>query len=217
MPWQDPTDYPANAIPTASGTSNLNINAKVIAKIRQLYDFLHGDESLDFLFRGSPNTDIRFQLADNAGATKFAALGSSNGTVFAVDSTGQLRAGYIDSVTIAAQFPGTMSVATKVNNLRILAPYTFAATELATVCDNTMGIGTGGTATWSIVNSSAGTLGTLRVTPGNTIGTALISAISIPKHSVFTFNALETGGGAAPGQDFNIQIRGYRTGTIYPG
>lgn len=212
MVWTDPADFPANSIPTASGTSTTNINQNVVAKLRQLYDFLHGDESLDFLLKSS--ADMKFQLADNGGTTMWSLRGSSNGTVVAFDSTGQLRAGKLDAVVIAAQFPGNMSTGIKVNNLRILTPYTFAATELATVCDDTMGIGTGGTATWRIVNSSAGTLGTVKVTPGNSVGTTLISAISIPKNSIFTYDAVAVGGGAAPGRDFNLQVRGYRTGTI---
>lgn len=108
---------------------------------------------------------------------------------------------------IAAQFPGTAIVGNKVGNVRILAPYTFTATELAMSCDDVNGVGTGGTLSWAaVINGSR--VGTISITPGFDYNTSVISMGVITKNDIITFDTLSIGSSGTAGNDINIQIRG---------
>lgn len=214
MTWNDPTNFAANAIPTTSGSESANINTKYTSKITQLHNFLVGSDTESYLFKATAGSDYKIQLGGSIGATFFTLLNYAGGTVVKIDDTGQLRGGYLDAEVIAAQFPGTVSIATKVNNVRVLAPYAFTANELAASCDDDIPP-SGSSMIWRVVNSSAGTLGSITITAGNSIGSNNITAASITKNTVFTFDCVQKGA-TNPGQDINIQIRGFRTGTIMP-
>jgi len=168
MPWSDPTDYSSGTlIPTTSGAEALNFNTKVVAKLRTLFDYLHGDDDLDFLFQtGSTPTnqivkDFKLKLPEEGGSTALAIRGTTSGTVVRIDSVGQLREGKLNSQIVDAFYPDT----TTAQNIRILAPFTFKATELTMSCDDTMGIGAGGTLSYRVLNTDAGTIGTVSIVP----------------------------------------------------
>lgn len=217
MVWTDPTDYAADAIPTTTGAESTNINTKLVAKITQLHNFLIGTDTETYILTATLGTDFKIKLGDSSAANNFQILASGGGTVLLIDSEGQLGSfGYMDATVIGAQFPGDSSVGTKINNVRILAPYTFKASELAMALDDTEGVGAGGTAAWRVVNSVAGTLGTVSVVPGSTQASVKITTKQITKDTVFTFDTVTIGGSGAPGRDINIQIRGYRVGTLLP-
>lgn len=223
MVWTDPTDYVGTAIPTTSGAEALNFNTKVTAKLRELFGYLHGSQSLDFLLQTGSTThaqlykDFKTQLPDTSGSYQCKIYDSSTVSAVAFDSAGQLRSGKIDASIIDAHFYGNAVVGNKTGNIRLLAPYTFKATEIAASCDDTMGVGASGTLGMRVVNNLAGTIGAVQITPGNSTGFLTLTATEMVKNSIFSFDTVTIGGGTAPGRDVNVEIRGYRTGTIFPG
>lgn len=206
--WTDPTYYQTNDIPTTSGTERLNINVKLIDKIRLLFDYLHGDASQNFTFRNNTGADFTVELTSVERG--FRIVNSGGTVVFRINHDGEIVSGITDSAVLGVQFPGVQTVQNRVNNVRIPAPYSSVITSFAMVCDDVLPP-TGASLTYRI-NRNATPIGTVSITAGNSSGSVTVSQ-TLTINDILTYDCTAIGSGFA-GQDVHIQARGYRSGAL---
>lgn len=206
--WEDPTYYQTNDIPTTSGTERLNINVKLIDKIRLLFDYLHGDASQNFTFRNNTGADFTVELTSVERG--FRIVNSGGTVVFRINHDGEIVSGITDAAVLGVQFPGVQTVQNRVNNVRIPAPYSSVITSFAMVCDDVLPP-TGASLTYRI-NRNATPIGTVSITAGNSSGSVTVSQ-TLTINDILTYDCTAIGSGFA-GQDVHIQARGYRSGAL---